>query len=42
MGTIHAYPSMGEANKFVAGVWKKNHAPQGLLNLIQKFHTFRR
>ncbi len=42
LGAIHAYPSWGEANKYAAGVWKKNHAPKGLLKVIQKFHDFRR
>jgi pyruvate/2-oxoglutarate dehydrogenase complex dihydrolipoamide dehydrogenase (E3) component/uncharacterized membrane protein YdjX (TVP38/TMEM64 family) len=42
LGTIHAYPTMMEANKYVAGEWKRNHAPQGLLKLVQKFHAWRR
>ena len=42
LNTIHIYPTMVEANKFAAGVWKKDHAPQGLLNLAQKFHSWRR
>jgi len=42
MGTIHIYPTMAEANKYAAGIWKKNHAPTGLLNFIQKFHAWRR
>ena len=42
LGTIHIYPTMAEANKFAAGLWKKNHAPQRLLKLVQKFHTWRR
>ncbi|KMP11053.1 pyridine nucleotide-disulfide oxidoreductase [Candidatus Nitromaritima sp. SCGC AAA799-C22] len=42
LGTIHIYPTMGEANKFAAGIWKKDHAPQGLLNWVQKFHAWRR
>lgn len=41
LGTIHAYPTMMEANKFVAGEWKRQHAPQGLLKLIQRFHAWR-
>ena len=42
LNTIHIYPTMVEANKFAAGVWKKDHAPQRLLNLAQKFHSWRR
>ena len=42
LGTIHVYPTMAEANKYAAGVWKKAHAPERILQLIQKFHKFRR
>src|SRR5262249_35276631 len=28
LGTIHIYPTFAEANKYAAGVWKKNHAPE--------------
>lgn len=42
LGTIHAYPTLAEANKYVAGVWKKSHAPEGLLGYVEKFHTWRR
>ena len=42
LSTIHTYPTMAEANKYAAGVWKKNHAPKSLLNIVVKFHAFRR
>ncbi len=42
LGTIHIYPTMAEANKYVAGMWKKQHAPEGLLRWVEKFHTWRR
>jgi pyruvate/2-oxoglutarate dehydrogenase complex dihydrolipoamide dehydrogenase (E3) component len=42
LGTIHIYPTMAEANKYVAGVWKKAHAPAGLLALVERFHAWRR
>jgi len=42
LGTIHVYPTMGESIKYAAGIWKKAHKPEGLLNLIGKFHSFRR
>jgi pyruvate/2-oxoglutarate dehydrogenase complex dihydrolipoamide dehydrogenase (E3) component len=42
LGTIHIYPTMSEANKFAAGTWKKDHAPEGLLKWVQKFHSWRR
>jgi hypothetical protein len=33
---------MAEANKYVAGVWKRNHAPKTLLEWIGRYHTWRR
>lgn len=42
LGTIHTYPTMGEANKYVAGEWKRANAPLGLLRWVQRFHTWRR
>jgi len=42
LGTIHIYPTLAEANKYVAGVWKKAHAPHGLLAWVERFHAWRR
>ncbi len=42
LGTIHTYPTMSEANKFVAGNWKRKHAPEGLLRLAERFFRWRR
>jgi len=42
LGTIHIYPTLAEANKYAAGVWKKAHAPQKLLAWVERFHTWRR
>jgi dihydrolipoamide dehydrogenase len=42
LGTIHLYPSMAEANKFVAGNWKRENQPHGLLKWVEQFHTWRR
>jgi pyruvate/2-oxoglutarate dehydrogenase complex dihydrolipoamide dehydrogenase (E3) component len=42
LGTIHPYPTFAEANKYAAGVWKKNHAPEKALRYLQKFHAWRR
>jgi pyruvate/2-oxoglutarate dehydrogenase complex dihydrolipoamide dehydrogenase (E3) component len=42
LGTIYIYPTMTEANKFAAGMWKKNHAPQRLLRLVKRYHDCRR
>jgi len=42
LGTIHIYPTLAEANKYVAGNWKKAHAPAKLLAWVERFHTWRR
>ncbi|TAK60174.1 bifunctional TVP38/TMEM64 family protein/FAD-dependent oxidoreductase [Methylobacter sp.] len=42
LGTIHIYPTLSEANKYAAGVWKRNHAPKGLLRCIARYHEWRR
>jgi pyruvate/2-oxoglutarate dehydrogenase complex dihydrolipoamide dehydrogenase (E3) component len=42
LGTIHTYPTLAEANKYVAGEWKRAHAPQGLLRWVAKFHAWKR
>ncbi len=42
LGTIHIYPTLAEANKYVAGNWKRNHAPKGLLEWVEKFNAWRR
>ena len=42
LGTIHTYPTMAEANKYVAGNWKRAHAPQRLLAWVERFHAWRR
>ena len=42
LGTIHIYPTLAEANKYVAGEWKKAHTPKKLLDWIGRFHAWRR
>ena len=42
LGTIHIYPTMMEANKYAAGVWKKANAPEKILALLQRFWAWRR
>ncbi len=42
LGTIHAYPTMMEANKYVAGNWKRAHAPQKTLAMAARFFAWRR
>jgi pyruvate/2-oxoglutarate dehydrogenase complex dihydrolipoamide dehydrogenase (E3) component/uncharacterized membrane protein YdjX (TVP38/TMEM64 family) len=42
LGTIHAYPTMAEANKYAAGEWKKAHKPERLLAWVERYHAWRR
>jgi pyruvate/2-oxoglutarate dehydrogenase complex dihydrolipoamide dehydrogenase (E3) component len=42
LGTIHIYPTLAEANKYAAGVWKRAHAPQGLLRFAGRYFAWRR
>lgn len=42
LGTIHIYPTFSEANKYAAGLWKKQNAPVKILEFLRKFHSWRR
>ncbi|MDD5413184.1 MAG: FAD-dependent oxidoreductase, partial [Methylobacter sp.] len=42
LGTIHIYPTMAEANKYAAGIWKRNHTPGVLLWCVTRYHNRRR
>lgn len=42
LGTIHPYPTMSEANKYVAGNWRRNNSPEKLLTWVAKFHRYMR
>jgi len=42
LGTIHIYPTLAEANKYAAGEWKKAHAPQGVLRMLERLHAWMR
>lgn len=42
LGTVHSYPTWSEANKAAAGKWKQAHAPQRLLQWVEKFHRWQR
>ena len=42
MGTIHAYPTWSESSKLLAGIWRKNNAPNGLLPWASRFHKLMR
>jgi len=42
LGTIHIYPTWAEANKYVAGNWKRAHAPQKVLEWVGRYHGWMR
>lgn len=42
LGTVHAYPTMAEANKMAAGEWRKTHKPERLLAWVERYHRWRR
>jgi pyruvate/2-oxoglutarate dehydrogenase complex dihydrolipoamide dehydrogenase (E3) component/uncharacterized membrane protein YdjX (TVP38/TMEM64 family) len=42
LSTIHIYPTLAEANKYVAGQWKQAHKPEKILSWLEKFHQWRR
>jgi pyruvate/2-oxoglutarate dehydrogenase complex dihydrolipoamide dehydrogenase (E3) component len=42
LSTVHPYPTWAEANKYVAGVWKKETVSPKLLDLARKYHAWRR
>lgn len=42
LGTVHAYPTLAEANKYAAGEWKRAHAPERLLRWVARYHAWER
>lgn len=42
LSTIHTYPTLSEANKYAAGVWKRAHAPERLLAFLARYHAWKR
>jgi len=42
LGTIHTYPTMSEANKYVAGVWKRGTVTRGQWAFLDAFQRWRR
>lgn len=42
LATIHAYPTLMEGNKYVAGEWKRAHQPTRVLALLARYHRWRR
>ncbi|MEY4268862.1 MAG: Mercuric reductase, partial [Pseudomonadota bacterium] len=42
LGTIHAYPTMIEGNKYAAGEWRRARAPERLIGWVARYHDWRR
>jgi pyruvate/2-oxoglutarate dehydrogenase complex dihydrolipoamide dehydrogenase (E3) component len=42
LGTIHIYPTMSEANRFLAGEWRKARKPEGVLRWMERYFRWRR
>ena len=42
LGTIHPYPTLGEAAKATAGVWKNAHKRERVLALLKRYFHWRR
>jgi len=42
LNTIHIYPTLAEANKYVAGNWRKSHKPERTMKFLEWFHRWRR
>ena len=42
LGTIHTYPTLAEANKYAAGVWKRSRVTRGQMDFAERFHAWMR
>jgi hypothetical protein len=42
LGTIHTYPTLAEANKFVAGVWKRSRVTRGQMAFAEAYNDWTR
>jgi pyruvate/2-oxoglutarate dehydrogenase complex dihydrolipoamide dehydrogenase (E3) component len=42
LGTIHIYPTMSEANRFLASEWRKARKPEKLLAWLERYQSWRR
>ena len=42
LGTIHPYPTMAEANKYLAGQWRQLHQPQRVLAMLERIFRWQR
>lgn len=42
LGTIHVYPTMNEANKYLAGNWKKKQTSDRVFKWLSRYHSWMR
>ncbi|RJG48463.1 dihydrolipoyl dehydrogenase [Motilimonas pumila] len=42
LATVHAYPTMLEANKYAAGLWKQGQKPERILNILKRYFNYTR
>jgi hypothetical protein len=42
LGTIHTYPTLVEANKYAAGVWKRSTVTQGQMEVATEYNRWTR
>jgi pyruvate/2-oxoglutarate dehydrogenase complex dihydrolipoamide dehydrogenase (E3) component/uncharacterized membrane protein YdjX (TVP38/TMEM64 family) len=42
LSTIHIYPTLSEVNQKGAGAWKRNHAPERILQWMARYHRWMR
>ena len=42
LATVHAYPTWAEANRHVAGQWRRAHAPAWLMAWLARYHAWER
>ncbi|MGL4795638.1 MAG: FAD-dependent oxidoreductase [Aeromonas jandaei] len=42
LATVHAYPTLMEGNKYLAGEWRRARQPATLLALLTRYHRWRR
>jgi pyruvate/2-oxoglutarate dehydrogenase complex dihydrolipoamide dehydrogenase (E3) component len=40
--TLHAYPTLGEVSRQLAGQWRRNHMPQWIYPWLARYHAWRR
>jgi hypothetical protein len=42
LGTIHTYPTLAEANKYAAGVWKRSTVTRGQMEVAAEYNRWTR